>query len=257
MISLCNGWEFTEKWTEEFLEGKGEYQKIRIPHTAKEIPQHYAKPEDYEMLCGYRKVLDVPAEYRGKRLFLQFDGAGHVATVFVNGKELCTHRCGYTSFRTEITDDVSYGASNMICVRLDTSEKNNIPPFGYVIDYLCYGGLYREAWLDVRSSAYIEDIYVTSPTLDLIHVEVKSSGGDESRIAILDGETTVAEGKGFCTDIIMPSTQPWSIENPKLYTCRIQLLSNGEVTDTQSCSFGIRTVEFRSDGFTSTAKRSS
>ena len=63
MISLCSGWQFAESWSEEFLSGAGEAEDVRLPHTVRELPLHYAGPEDYEMLCGYRRVLHIPAEY--------------------------------------------------------------------------------------------------------------------------------------------------------------------------------------------------
>ena len=144
MISLCSGWEFTERWSEEFLRGEGEGERVRLPHSVREIPQHYASPRDYEMLCGYRRELTIPKAYAGKRLFLQFDAASHIATVYVNGRQLCEHRCGYTAFRVEITEAVEIGAKNLVCVKLDCTENGEVPPFGFVIDYLTYGGLTRE-----------------------------------------------------------------------------------------------------------------
>ena len=77
MISLCNGWEFTPEWTEAFAAGKGAAESVRLPHTVKEIPLHYADHNSYQMVCGYRKKLDLGEELEGKRLFLQFDGAAH------------------------------------------------------------------------------------------------------------------------------------------------------------------------------------
>ena len=109
------------------------------------------------------RSLDIPEDYMGKRLFLQFDGAAHIATVYINGVEAATHRCGYMAFRVEITELVNYGGENALAVKLDSTENSTIPPFGFVIDYLTYGGLYREVWLDVRDQIYIEDIYVTTP----------------------------------------------------------------------------------------------
>ena len=149
--SLCDGWEFTSRWSDEFLAGEGTAQSVRLPHTCRELPLHCIDPEDYQMLCGSRRTLDVSPEMDGKRLFLQLDGAAHIATVYVNGVEAATHRCGYTAFRVELTGLVKPGG-NRLCVKLDTSENPAIPPFGFVVDYLTYGGLYREAWLDVRES---------------------------------------------------------------------------------------------------------
>ena len=247
MISLCSGWQFAESWSEEFLSGAGEAEDVRLPHTVRELPLHYAGPEDYEMLCGYRRVLHIPAEYEGKRLFLQFDGAAHIASVFVNGRETVTHRCGYTAFRVEITGLVRYGADNLVAVRLDCTENPAIPPFGFVIDYLTYGGLYREVWLDVREQAYIEDIFVTTPAAGRVRAVLTVSGGQQHvRLRVLDGGVCLAEcgGDGSEFDVSVPNTAQWSPEHPKLYTLEA-VLDNG---DTQRVSFGFRTAEFRVDG---------
>ena len=247
MISLCSGWQFAESWSEEFLSGAGEAEDVRLPHTVRELPLHYAGPEDYEMLCGYRRVLHIPAEYEGKRLFLQFDGAAHIASVFVNGRETVTHRCGYTAFRVEITGLVRYGADNLVAVRLDCTENSAIPPFGFVIDYLTYGGLYREVWLDVREQAYIEDIFVTTPAAGRVRAVLTVSGGQQHvRLRVLDGEVCLAEcgGDGSEFDVSVPNAAQWSPEHPKLYTLEA-MLDNG---DTQRVSFGFRTAEFRADG---------
>ena len=247
MISLCSGWQFAESWSEEFLSGAGEAEDVRLPHTVRELPLHYAGPEDYEMLCGYRRVLHIPAEYEGKRLFLQFDGAAHIASVFVNGRETVTHRCGYTAFRVEITGFVRYGADNLVAVRLDCTENPAIPPFGFVIDYLTYGGLYREVWLDVREQAYIEDIFVTTPAAGRVRAVLTVSGGQQHvRLRVLDGGACLAEcgGDGSEFDVSVPNAAQWSPEHPKLYTLEA-VLDNG---DTQRVSFGFRTAEFRADG---------
>jgi beta-galactosidase/beta-glucuronidase len=92
-------------------------------------------------------------------------------TVFVNGQELTTHRCGYTAFRVEITE-VAHPGENLLAVKLDTTENASVPPFGFVIDYLTYGGLYREAWLDVREQSLISDLYITTPTTDSVRLEI-------------------------------------------------------------------------------------
>ena len=158
MISLCNDWEFTSQWHDGFMMGQGTGEPVRLPHSVRALPLHYADHNSYQMICGYRRKLDVTAEQMlEKRLFLQFDGAAHIATVYVNGREMAHHRCGYTAFRVEITDAVRLG-ENMVAVKLDTTENPEIPPFGFVIDYLTYGGLYREAWLDVRSESLISDL---------------------------------------------------------------------------------------------------
>jgi beta-galactosidase len=171
MRSLCNNWEFTPQWSEAFAWGAGEGTAVRLPHTVQEIPLHYADHKSYQMICGYRRKLHLGEELKGKNLFLQFDGAAHIATVYVNGRELATHCTGYTGFRIDITDAVILGADNLLALRLDTTENPDVPPFGFVVDYLTYGGLYREVWLDVREQQYIEDLFITTPDLHTLKIK--------------------------------------------------------------------------------------
>ena len=109
MISFCRNWEFSPEWSESFMRFESGAQAVSLPHNVREVPLHYASPEYYEMISGYRKKFVIPDEWADKRIFLQLDGAAHIATVYVNGVETATHSCGYTAFRVEITDLVKPG----------------------------------------------------------------------------------------------------------------------------------------------------
>lgn len=83
--SICSNWEFTPQWNEEFMHFQGEGEAVELPHNPVDLPLHYADHEAYQLVCGYRRKLELPADIAGKRYFLQFDGAAHIASVFVNG----------------------------------------------------------------------------------------------------------------------------------------------------------------------------
>ena len=104
--SICDSWEFTRRWNEDFLNFQGEGEMV-------ELPLHYVNHEEYQLVCGYRRKLTLPEDISGKRYFLQFDGAAHIATVFVNGMAAGEHRCGYTAFRLEITGLVKPGENDL------------------------------------------------------------------------------------------------------------------------------------------------
>ena len=253
MHSLCYGWEFTENWTEEFAAGAGSFAQVRLPHTVKEVPLHHVDHESYQMLCGYRRNLNVTEEMTGKRLFLQFDGAGHIATVYVNGQELTTHNCGYTAFRVEVTEFVKPG-DNLVAVKLDTTENGSVPPFGFVIDYLCYGGLYREAWLDVRSESHISDLYITTPTTESVHLEITAENADGCAylVEIRDEAGYILVNKRTYDDILelpVPNARKWSLEDPYRHTCVVSLEKNGAVVDVQQVKFGFRTIQWKANEF--------
>ena len=244
--SLCNNWEFTPQWTEDFGMGKGEAQPVRLPHTAREMPLHYGDSEAYQMVCGYRRSLRPNASMVSKRLFLQFDGAAHIATVYLNGQALTTHRCGYTAFRVEITDQVRFDEENLIAVKLDTTENPEVPPFGFVIDYLTYGGLYREVWLDIREPEMVHDVFVTTPDLHTAHVTIQADSDCRVEILTYTGEVLAAKITAETTDFSIPDALPWSIDAPNRYRCRVTNRNSG---DTMEVKFGFRTAEFKADGF--------
>lgn len=243
--SICSGWEFTEKWNEDFPAFEGAAEEVRLPHSVRPLPQNYALSTDYEMVCGYRRRLDIPSEWADKRLFLQFDGAAHIARVYVNGVFAAEHRCGYTAFRVEITDLVRPGEENSVALRLDCTENGEIPPFGFVIDYLTYGGLYREAWLDVREKSYVSDVFVTAGMDRRATVRFEIDGAyEKAAVRILDGETVLAEAEGRGeVSLAAGAARLWDPDGPQLYTCEVSL-PNG---DSKAVSFGFRSVEFRAD----------
>ena len=244
-IPFNNDWLFTE----DFDGGFENAAAVRLPHTAKEIPYNYIDCTVYQMVCGYRKRFHAPEDWRGKRLLLRFDGAAHEATVFCNGAQVGHHACGYTAFTVDITDHIVFGAENTVDVRLDTRESLNIPPFGFVIDYLCYGGLYREVTLEVRECGYIEQALLENSGLREIRLRISSQSskvvtdiiGPDGRVA------ASAIGKEFTLSV--PDSKLWTLESPVLYTARIRAYEADRVIDERCIRFGFRTVRFENDGF--------
>ena len=254
MVGLCDQWEFTQKWEPGFALGEGVGEPVRLPHTACEMPLHYGDSRAYQMICGYRRKLELGEDLAGKRLFLQFDGAAHIAKVYVNGQMLASHRCGYTAFRVEITDYVNLEKENLVAVELDTTENSQVPPFGFVIDYLTYGGLYREVWLDIREQSHLSDVFVYTPTTSSLKISAGVENGDG---CILDAVVTkggrtlgkVSFGPDEDALITCPGVKCWSPEHPIRYTCHVILRKEERVLDQKEIQFGFRTAEFRADGF--------
>ncbi len=247
MIKLNNDWEFVFHWSDGFGRGEGQAQPVRLPHTVKQMPLHCSDSTAYETVCGYRKKLNIPSDWEGKRLFLQFDGAGHIATVYLNGRQLAVHRCGYTAFRVEITDAVRYGGEDLLAVKLDCTENPSVPPFGFLIDYLTYGGLYRDVWLDLRPRQMIGELFVCTPDLTTAQIRCQADPGTV-RYEIFDGDRLLAAADSDSGEILLsvPEAEPWSLGSPRLYRCRATLLASGDSVET---AFGFRTIRFAADGF--------
>ncbi len=250
--SICFDWEFTPEWSEDFLNFLSPAELVALPHNPVELPLHYADHEAYQLICGYRRKLNLPEGAEGKCILLQFDGAAHIATVYVNGQEAGSHACGYTAFTVDITKFVQPG-ENTVAVRLDTTENPSVPPFGFVVDYLTYGGLYREAWLIEKPAAHIRDVTVVTPMVDSIAVTVDAVNfSGEYLVTVLSEEgekiweirsrKNRVEGQHL-------SARTWGLLSPCRYVCQVKLMDGEQVVDEESVLFGFRTAEFRADGF--------
>ena len=246
-VDLNNNWIFNSDF-DKLPDG----DEVRIPHTVKVTPLNYFSESLYQEVSGYLKYIDVPSDWKGKRLFLNFDGVAHEATVYVNGLLAGTHSCGYTAFSFEITDMINYGAVNAIKVRVDSRESLNIPPFGYVIDYMTYGGIYREVSLEVKEQCYISDVFVRATAAGSVFADVTFDGGDKDQefgIIIFDkysGEelARLPGKKGYCAISKVPGYKKWDLDSPNLYVLRVE-----SETDVKEVTFGFRDSEFRADGY--------
>lgn len=160
-----DNWKFTEEYSDKMLEREFDdtgLATVRLPHTCKETPLHYFDESIYQMVSGYRKVFVAPAEWKGKQVLLTIDGAAHDSEVFLNGKKVGEHHCGYTAFTMELSGALLFGEENVLAVKVDSRENLNIPPFGFVIDYMTYGGIYREVYLEIKEPVYLADVFVRS-----------------------------------------------------------------------------------------------
>ena len=139
---------------------EAKFATVSIPHSNVELPYHGFSEQEHCFVSWYRKHFTVPKTVKGRRLFLDFAGVMIAATVYINGKKAGPeHKGGYTPFSFDITELVTLGQSNVISVSVDSSERADIPPFGNVVDYLTFGGIYRDVELRIVDDIYVENIF--------------------------------------------------------------------------------------------------
>lgn len=278
-LYLNDDWLFTEQFEDSLAAPEypeNTLQPIRLPHTCKETPFHYFDESLYQMVSGYRRHLLIPKDWQGKRILLTFEGAAHDSTVFCNGKKVGEHHCGYTAFTVDLTDNVLYGQDNLLCVRLDSRENLNVPPFGYVIDYMTYGGIYRDVRLEVKEKVSLSDIFVhtaidfrSSPVTAQITSEItltesnenvtirqyympKSTATAQESWRLLCEQTVSADvscDKEFSLTATITAPLLWDTEEANLYILKTQLYQDNTLLDETETTFGIREAVFKKDGF--------
>lgn len=278
-LYLNDDWLFTEQFEDSLVAPEypeNTLQPVRLPHTCKETPFHYFDESLYQMVSGYRRHLLIPKDWQGKRILLTFEGAAHDSTVFCNGKKVGEHHCGYTAFTVDLTDNVLYGQDNLLCVRLDSRENLNVPPFGYVIDYMTYGGIYRDVRLEVKEKISLSDIFVhtaidfrSSPVTAQITSEITLTESDDNvtiRQYYMPKSTAAAQeswrllceqtvstdvscDKEFSLTATITAPLLWDTEEANLYILKTQLYQDNTLLDETETTFGIREAVFKKDGF--------
>ncbi len=162
VLPINRGWRYSEKMTDAAhavaFDDSG-FEHVVVPHTNVRLPWHSFPDKAYEFVSIYRRPLKVPAAAKGKRVFVDFEGVMTASTVWINGQKLGEYRGGYTPFSFELTGKLDPGGNNVLAVDVDSTERADIPPFGNEIDYLTFGGIYREVALRVVPQTFLDNIY--------------------------------------------------------------------------------------------------
>lgn len=164
-IPFNDNWKFTDNYSEDICKeifDDSDLEVVRIPHTVKVTGFHYFDESVYQKVCGYRKSFKADPSWKGSRVIVCFGAVAHVADVYINNIHICSHGSGYTAFEADITDHINYDKDNIIALRVSGTEKDNVPPFGHVVDYMTYTGIYRPVSLYIKPQNYIKDIFVRS-----------------------------------------------------------------------------------------------
>jgi len=249
------------------------FERVVIPHTNARLPWHGFDEKTYEFVSLYRRRFKLPPDARGKRVFVDFEGVMTASTVWINGVRLGEYKGGYTPFSFDLTPHLDFDGDNVLAVDVDSSERPDIPPFGYEIDYLTFGGIYREVSLRVVPMTFIENIFArpknvltTSPGLD-VHCFVQHLEASPEALTVevelLDGERVVAKASqalpssGAATEPVahtvhmegLTGIRLWSMEERNLYSTRVRLRRGAQLLDEDFRRFGFREAQFTDHGF--------
>lgn len=279
-IYFMRDWQFCSRFREDMVSrrlSEEESTRVALPHTCRETPFHYFDEQMYQMVCCYQKVVTPEEEWKGRRLLLTFDAVGHEADVYFNGKHLLKHQNGYTAFTVDLTDEIVFDRDNLLTLRVDTRESLNQPPFGFVIDYMTYGGIYRDVYLDIKDPVFMEDVFlqpslgeaVATRRMKKEEIAACTVGGilstqltlsEEAKKAAKEGrlgirqymeQQLITESAQVTSSIrtLIPKVRLWDVESPALYTVVTQLVLDHEVVDEHRAKIGFRSAQFLKDGF--------
>lgn len=262
-ILLNNDWNF--RFSHQVQ--KGTEVRVDLPHTWNAQDALSGKIDYKRGIGNYEKNLFIRPEWKGKRLFIRFEGVNNIADVFINRRHIGEHRGGYGAFIFEITGKVEYGKENSILVRVNNGEQLDIMPL--VGDFNFYGGIYRDVHLLITDETCISPLDYASPGVRLIQDSVShryakvraivdlsngSSGNQEVElnVRLLDGQRVVKEGTknvNLSGNEVMQQELTFEIDQPHLwngrqdpflYQAEVTLFRNGQTVDRVTQPLGLR-----------------
>jgi len=254
VYSMNRDWLFSKRKTED----ESEFVKVTLPHSNVILPWHSFDDRAYEFVSVYRKHFRVPESAKGHRVFVDFEGAMTATKVAINGHKFDEYLGGYTPFSFELTPHLNWQGDNVLDVELDSTERPDIPPFGGNIDYLTFGGIYREVSLRVVPNNYIENVFaqpinvLSADRKLLVRSYLKGNSGT-LKVELRDGSRVMASGTApvngdsemhEVTLANLGDIKLWSLTEPKLYDVVVKYGSDEHVT-----RIGFREARFTPKGF--------
>jgi len=291
-MSLRDGWHFklgSESATDLEAAPDATWTTVSVPHTWNRVGYYKDGPASHintaqnvvttQGVGWYKLVFTPPANVAGMESFLQFDAASRIATVWLNGTMLGTHRGGFSRFRLDNTAVLKPGEENTLTVRVDntkpalgSSTADVLPLTG---DFFVCGGLYRPVSLvftrkmhldlmDYGSSGVYAKTASIAPAGAQVQVRARvrndsdQSGNLVLRTLLVDAQGKVAAQQEqsvtvgpasvleSTANVTVPHPHLWQgVEDPYLYQLVVELSSkSAEVVDRVSLPFGIRQVRF-------------
>ncbi|MDR6782173.1 beta-galactosidase [Pedobacter africanus] len=219
---------------------KVKWEKISLPHSFNTHDVMDDDPGYYRGKTWYKKTIYIPGSWSQKVIYLHFEGANQVATIFLNGKKVTQHTGGYNGFNVRLNDLLQFnpaGITVALAVQVDNSFDPDIPTL--TADFTFFGGIYRDVRLNVYEKIHFRaddraarSLYIATPAVTansasvLIHGDIAGINAGSTPVSIThvlldrDGKQ-IAKNEQLLklkTGITPITAEFPQIANPKLWT---------------------------------------
>ena len=222
---------------------------------------------DFHDVVWYRRKIQIPEEFKGKRIILHFGAVDYIAKVWVNGRMVKYHEGGHTPFCADITDVIEDSEAVIVLRAEDFSEDMSIPRGKQYwkeksagIFYTRTTGIWQTVWIEAVNETYLERVKF-NPDIDACEIKIDTSvkgynPGKEVSLQVeisFNGETfvkdTYAVGSPAETRTIrlrgrngQNMSYYWTPERPHLFDVQFTLLVDGQEVDSVKSYFGMRKI---------------
>ncbi len=260
VVNFNSKWAFTKMADSVPTAIDPKWCVVNVPHCWNAIDGQDGDNDYYRGKGYYAKSFNKSDLPETDRYYLEIRGANSSADVYLNGKELCHHDGGYSTFRVDLTDALE--AVNILCIVVDNSANETVYP--QMADFTFYGGLYRDVNIICVAESHFDLMYYGAPGLKItpniegkdakVEVEVYTKNlkfGQKLVYTIYDKDENVvtsAESENTTETLTIPNVHLWhGRRDPYLYCCEVEIVENGEVVDNVCNRFGCRTFKIDSE----------
>lgn len=254
--NLNFAWKYVDNYKLEYLKSfPNDCEIVDIPHNVKDLPYNYFDEKCYQRVVTYLKEFDVEKDINDNIVILRFEAFMVKAQIYLNDNFLGEFVSAYNPIEIDVSKYVNQKENKLIVV-LDGKEDENVPPFGYAVDYLTFAGIYREVSINVHPKVYIKKSLVSGDMHGNVYIKDIVSGDKyiEHKIThkVYFDDKLVKETSE--SSFLVDNRVTWELEEPALYTLETILESEYGVS-TYKTRFGFRSVFFTKEGFYLNSKK--
>ncbi len=236
--------------------------KVALPHTWNALDGQDGGSDYWRGIGTY--VIDLPNPTAGKKQYIELQGANHVATVYCNGRELGTHRGGFSTFRYDLTKAMK-PEGNQLTVTVSNAPSDIYPQNA---DFTFYGGLYRDvSFIEVNEAHFdllldgTEAVFVTPHNVGKTRVDLfpVNAEGCKIKVELKDAEGNVVGSETVDaqehTHVLIDVKNPhlWNgMADPYCYTCEAKIYKDLDLLklaplDAVTVTYGYRSFHVNPD----------
>lgn len=254
-----------DNWTLSFPKGERPAESVTLPHTWNAVDGMDGNGSYLRTTAVYSRTFTAPAQpLAGGCTYIEIPAAALSATVKVNGQVAVTHEGGYSCFRADITDLCHAGVNDL---EIEVSNEDTPSMYPASADFTFYGGLYRGVNLISVPSAHFDLDYYGGPGIMVTPTPTEDGGANFAiKTFITNAEEnftvqyvitdaydcevagSVRPSESSAVTIYVPDAEPWSMDEPNLYTVTARLQRRNETYDEISVNVGVRSFSVTPDG---------
>ncbi len=256
VLNINSNWAFLKDAKEIPAGIPADWEVVNVPHSWNAVDGMDGGGDYFRGTCHYAKIIKKSELPEAEKYYLEINGANSSADVYVNGKKLAHHDGGYSTWRVDLTAELT--EETLLVIAVDNAANQLVYP--QVADFTFYGGIYRDVNIICVPQSHFDLEYfggkglAVTPVVEGDHAKVTVDAYVTNKQENHKIHTCIRDAEGIlvCGEVSADNTKVLEIENvhlwhgrkdPYLYTCTVQLVEDDNVIDEVQCRFGCRTYE--------------